>query len=45
MASGRGHRWVKLRFLPWPVCCKCGLVGLHNVRTRLAIAGRCEGDE
>ena len=45
MKRQTGHRWDKLKFLPWPVCFKCGLVALRNARTGLAVRGRCEGDD
>lgn len=39
----RGHVWTK--FLSWPMCRKCGLLALHNERTRLAIRAKCDGDD
>lgn len=37
------HSFNPVKFMPWPVCKYCGLIGLNNKRTRKAARKECKG--
>jgi hypothetical protein len=43
--KAQGHRWSKLRCIPWLYCPRCGLVWLRNQASERAARGHCEADE
>jgi len=45
MAGMNSHSWVKVRWMPWLLCGKCGLVALKNDITRWCISHGCDYDE
>lgn len=42
MAGDPGHKWGKIRSLPWPVCTRCGLVKLRNPLTDWCVRHGCD---
>lgn len=39
----QGHRWMKLKFSPWPVCARCDLLLLKNEATARRVRAGCTG--
>lgn len=40
----RPHHPVKVRFLPWLVCAKCGLIFIRNLLTEWCDGKGCDSD-
>jgi len=40
-----GHRPIRVKQFPWPICSTCGLLYLRNDVTRKSIKRGCEVDD
>jgi hypothetical protein len=38
------HKPIKMKYIPWPQCCYCGLIYLNNKFTKWCISKGCSNE-